>query len=606
MANIAQARYWRPNLAALRDPVVTCNGDRLRFESFSGCCGVYARLDVLDEGMDGTALDRGTTNVDVNNELRLALARVRGGDPLKLEVGPEALVVTTFDGTVVERKVPLPPRWLRGFAEVQAVTSGYDLRAELGAADAARFLRGLPNAPRGVQWLVPAGRTLRLAASPGPGAICIAGPQRLKELLPLLRFGGKLRVYGPNVARGANPAASVWQLDLPGMRLVLTLSPEITRGFSGEGAVLSALAGDDVIDDAETVAALLAFDARIEPALLADQAGLPVDRVRAALTQLGTAGRVGYDHADAAYFHREPSNEANGSSSSTTAGSMASAPGRARTRYAGRWRADAGTRRPFPASPTRLGAGPRPRPRRRWRAPGRRAGSRSRRAACCHRQVREQAALLRHVADAAPAPGGRWTPGPSTRDTTRCRWCPRPRARIRPAAAQSTSSCRCRTGRGWPSGSRPDLQVQAARTGWAPKALSRPVTCTCRMASSSRHGGPLEEPPQQVARHGRHHHHDQGERRRLAVGQVGLVGRELRGRRTASGRVEQEGGGELGHHGQEDQAERGRAGRALAVRRSTRHSTAVRRWPSDLATSSRLAARGRATPSPPPGPAGST
>ena len=305
VANVAQARYWRPNLAALRDPVVTCNGDRLRFESFSGCCGVYARLDVLDEGMDGTALDRGTTNVDVNDELRLALARVRGGDPLKLEVGPEGLEATTFYGTVVERKVPLPARWLRGFAEVQAVTSGYDLRAELGAADAARFLRGLPSAPRGAQWLVPAGRTLRLAASPGPGAICVAGPQRLKELLPLLRFGGKLRIHGPNLARGSSPVASVWQLNLPGMRLVLTLSPDITRGFSGEGAVLSALAGDDVIDDADAVAALLAFDARIEPDVLAEQAGLPVDRVRAALTQLGTAGRVGYDHADAAYFHRE-------------------------------------------------------------------------------------------------------------------------------------------------------------------------------------------------------------------------------------------------------------------------------------------------------------
>ena len=305
VANVAQARYWRPNLAALRDPVVTSNGDRLRFESFSGCCGVYARLDVLEAGMDGTALDRGTTNVDVNNDLRLALARVRGGDPLQLEVGPEGLEATTFDGTVVERKVPLPARWLRGFAEVQAVTSGYDLRAELGAADAARFLRGLPNAPRGVQWLVPAGRTLRLAATPGPGAICVAGPQRLKELLPLLRFGGKLKIYGPNVARGAGPVASVWQLDLPGMRLMLTLSPEITRGFSGEGAVLSALAGDGVIDDAETVSALLAFDARIEPDLLAERADLPAARVRAALTQLGTAGRVGYDHADAAYFHRE-------------------------------------------------------------------------------------------------------------------------------------------------------------------------------------------------------------------------------------------------------------------------------------------------------------
>jgi hypothetical protein len=305
VANIAQARYWRPNLAALRDPVVTCNGDRLRFESFSGCCGVYARLDVLDEGMDGVALDRGTTNVDVNNPLRLALARVRGGDPLKLEVGPEGLEATTFDGTVVERKVPLPPRWLRGFAEVQAVTSGYDLRVSLTAADAARFLRSLPSAPRGVQWVVPAGRSLRLAAQPGPGAVCLAGTARLRELLPLLRFGGSLHIYGPNVARGSGPVASVWQLDLPGMRLVLTLSPQVERGFSGEGAVLTALSGDDVIDDAETVAALLAFDAHIEPESLAESTGLPVERVRAALTQLGTAGRVGYDHADAGYFHRE-------------------------------------------------------------------------------------------------------------------------------------------------------------------------------------------------------------------------------------------------------------------------------------------------------------
>ena len=34
------------------DPVVTSNGDRLRFESFSACCGVYARLDVMAAGLD--------------------------------------------------------------------------------------------------------------------------------------------------------------------------------------------------------------------------------------------------------------------------------------------------------------------------------------------------------------------------------------------------------------------------------------------------------------------------------------------------------------------------------------------------------------------------
>ena len=89
VANIAQARYWRPNLAALRDPVVTCNGDRLRFESFSGCCGVYARLDVLRRGHGRygawTAAPRTSTSTTT---LRLALARVRGGDPLQARGRP--------------------------------------------------------------------------------------------------------------------------------------------------------------------------------------------------------------------------------------------------------------------------------------------------------------------------------------------------------------------------------------------------------------------------------------------------------------------------------------------------------------------------------------
>ena len=44
------------------------------------------------------------------------------------------------------------------------------------------------------------GNRIRWYASESAGAICVAGPQRLKELLPLLRFGGALRVYGPNLA----------------------------------------------------------------------------------------------------------------------------------------------------------------------------------------------------------------------------------------------------------------------------------------------------------------------------------------------------------------------------------------------------------------------
>ncbi len=100
MARVARTRFYTPPgmLAAIlraADPVVTSNGDRLRFESFSACCGVYARYDVLPGGLDGPALDTGTTNVDFNPPMREALARVGGLRPLHLAVGEDVAVTHT-------------------------------------------------------------------------------------------------------------------------------------------------------------------------------------------------------------------------------------------------------------------------------------------------------------------------------------------------------------------------------------------------------------------------------------------------------------------------------------------------------------------------------
>ena len=308
VAAVARARYFVPmtaqRAAAILDPVVTSDGELLRFESFSGCCGVYARLDVLPDGLDGDLLERGTTNVDVNPPLQAALARVGGREPLHLSVGPDDLTVRTLDAAVVERKVRLPQRWLRGFAEAPVALAGMDLRAELDAVEARRFLRGLPRSTtRAVLWAVPSGRSLRLTTRAVPGAVCIAGPERLEQLSPLLRFAGALRVYAPP-ADGA-PAASAWQVQLGGARLTLTLSPDLSRGFSGEGGVLDALAGEDAADDADRVGEVLAWLPGMSLAEVSSASGLDADRARDALLALGTAGRVGYDVATASWFSRE-------------------------------------------------------------------------------------------------------------------------------------------------------------------------------------------------------------------------------------------------------------------------------------------------------------
>ena len=305
VAEVARTRYFRPASPASLDPVVTAGSDRLRFESFSGCCGVYARLDVLPAGIDGEIVAHGTTNVDVNLPLRRALTRVVGtADPLHLAVGPDDLTVTTFDGPLVERKVPLPSRWLRGFAEAQVLTARFDPRAEITMAEARTLLNRLPAGDRSVLWALPAGRALRLTSRPVPGAICLPGAGRLVALKPFLRHATALRVYGPAIATGSGPVASTWELIMPAMRLSLTLSPEPYRGFSGEGAVLESLASDEAADDAELVSVLLSWDPAIDVDALAEAAGLGAARVRDALTQLGAAGRVGYDVAEAGYFHR--------------------------------------------------------------------------------------------------------------------------------------------------------------------------------------------------------------------------------------------------------------------------------------------------------------
>lgn len=305
LSRVVRSRYHMPaamlaRLTAESDPVVTCAEDVLRFEGFSSCCSAYARVDLLPEAAEGSLLAPGTTNVDFNPGMRAALARVGEGDTVRLTVGQDAVEVATEAGTAVERRVPMPVRWLKGFVESQAHQARLSPRFEVGAAEARRFLRSLPRAGAKEAWLAAAGGALRLGQTPRPGAVRLAGVERLRVLEDLARHARGLRVHG-----GDDTECTAWELLLPDGRFVLALSPEVWRGFSGEGQALSLLADRAGETHAEHVRAALRWQSALDTDAVAAESGLTARETRVALAHLAALGLVGWDVSRSAYFHRE-------------------------------------------------------------------------------------------------------------------------------------------------------------------------------------------------------------------------------------------------------------------------------------------------------------
>jgi hypothetical protein len=305
-SEVALRRYFVPPAMVARilraaDPVVTAAGGRLRLESFSQCCGVYARADLLPEMLSAETFGKGTTNVDFNPPMRAALAQVRAGESLDLAVTPARVAVTSARGTAVEHKVRLPVRWLKGFAEVQALAAGLEHAATLKGPEARRFLAAVPAQvkARDRVWLLPVAGGLRVSqTAAGGGAIASAGLGRLRAMGPLARHAQAMHVYA------SAGGTSAFELDLGVARFTLVLSAAAARGFSGEGQLLAALSRPDVDAALARVRATLAWQSDLKGAELSRRLKLPEAAVTAALALLAAEGLVGFDARERSYFHR--------------------------------------------------------------------------------------------------------------------------------------------------------------------------------------------------------------------------------------------------------------------------------------------------------------
>lgn len=301
LSSIVRTRFYQPLDPMMLDPVVTSGGGMLRFEGFSSCCGVYARVDLAPDAFDTDLRGKGTTNVDFNDAMRTALRRLSDNDDAQLQVGGEGVTLRTDKDKVVERKVKLPVRWIKGFCEVQAYQPRMTPHFELTQNDARTLFRSFPkgsNAIRPVH-ITRTGRTMRLASRVQRGSVQLEGADRVRVLEPLIPYTKQLNIWYDNDAH-----TSGWELQFGIGRMFTLVSPELNRGFSGEGQMLSRLATGQWQTAMPAVTDFLNWQSQIDIAEISRSSRVGEAEIEAALAVLGARGLVGFDVSSNNYFHR--------------------------------------------------------------------------------------------------------------------------------------------------------------------------------------------------------------------------------------------------------------------------------------------------------------
>ncbi|PIF44379.1 SWIM zinc finger protein [Chryseobacterium sp. 52] len=287
-------------MAMLKDPIVTAGNSRLRFEGFSHCAGVYARVDVLPDGLHGEFLENGTTNVDFNQPMITALGCICPNEKIMLSVGEKEVGLYQEENKVIERKVPLPVKWIKGLSTVQIYLSESEKLHTFNKIQTQQLFRGIPKGPvKSDYYLIIRGNKPMFSPVKSADAVCIGGLNRLRLLEPLLPYIDQMQVF-PH----SDMQSTTWQLYMGNIRFSFSLSRESWRGFSGEGAVLDSLI-DDISDDWIDALDKYAYaNQSFNPSAFALDENISLKKTDNLTGRLAAMGLLGYDLDDNGFFYR--------------------------------------------------------------------------------------------------------------------------------------------------------------------------------------------------------------------------------------------------------------------------------------------------------------
>ncbi len=326
----AKTRYWKylythnKALWWLLDPVVSVHPDSVIFEVFSQDESSYGRVTVPMEKLDtiGETVF-GTTNVDFSQRLADEFKRVRNYRPAFLEIGGGGVAVSTSAGTQFEKKIDLPPSWVRGFLQVQSASSLPGETVILSSATVSELLlvmrqRREKGGPRSLRfklspnqkpiieiepWNIEISEPTQIWQGSGAQEIRIWGRRRLFVLESLLAHAQTVQI---KLLGSGMP--SYWSVEQGegGHRFELGLSGWTKNDWSGAARFDLLASTQEVTEgDVELAATQLQNELKITPAELAQRSDLSQSSATGALQELCKQGRAMYDATQGAYRWRQ-------------------------------------------------------------------------------------------------------------------------------------------------------------------------------------------------------------------------------------------------------------------------------------------------------------
>uniref|UniRef100_UPI004049BFCD SWIM zinc finger family protein n=1 Tax=Flavobacterium sp. TaxID=239 RepID=UPI004049BFCD len=291
---------FSPIPPSLRDPIVSAGAERLRFEGFSSCNGVYVRLDMKPASIDGEFIASGTTNVDFNEPMLNALNAIQKNEKVTLAVGQMELQVITTKTKVVEKKVTLPTRWIKGLTSVQLYLADMEQKFELNKIQTIQLFQNLPKGNvKGEFYITKRANKFMFSTLATADGVRIGGMHRLRLLEGILAIVEKIYIYESSDKETCGVVCEFGK-----MQLLMAFSPDANRGFSGEGKALENMAENVPMEWVYGLNSLLKSNESFDPTLLSIENDIDFGTMENLTASLSSMGLLGFDVEARNHFYR--------------------------------------------------------------------------------------------------------------------------------------------------------------------------------------------------------------------------------------------------------------------------------------------------------------